>query len=666
MRETSSIRKKIVVNTVSMVMILSIVFLCILFLTSRIMTNLILLDVMQPLVRTASQAVEANLHVLSDRVFMISDNRVFTEAGTTKAEKQALLENAASGIEFISLSLYTPDGKLYTSYGDGTPDISQREIYQYMKETGGLVVDDTSVNGGNLQVAIDTPVTDADGAVTYYLVGNYKYDVLNDVVSNINIGYTGRAFMFNQDGVLMAHSDAEKVRSQENVYTTYSGGDKLQSLFDRALTGEIGASRVRIDGKDSYMTFAPVRGTNWSIAIAVPQSEFMGAGNGALQITLLITVAMLLILVLRIRGFSGRIARALGNVTDRIQLLSQGDLTSSTDVVKTNDEVETLSLALRETIGDINGYLSELRDALTQISNGNLDIQIQGKFQGDFVVMKESLDKIISFLNNAMHELQVASEQLLLASRGFSDSAQTVNSSSETQAHSVMRLKAESETILQNVNAVNDHAQQAEALMNKVKVQLDSGDQQMKQMLQSMDQINQNAHEIGKISKLMEDIAFQTNILALNASVEAARAGAAGKGFSVVAQEVRNLAEKSSESAQKATQMLEHSQEQVVEGYTYAQQTAKTMADIADISRDVSQIMDGLVDFVQEQKTALDGMAEDIGAISDIGEHNLSASEQAAAASHEMMQQAQALQDIAGRFNLRQTQSAEQMEESIC
>ncbi len=112
--------------------------------------------------------------------------------------------------------------------------------------------------------------------------------------------------------------------------------------------------------------------------------------------------------------------------------------------------------------------------------------------------------------------------------------------------------------------------------------------------------------------------------------------------------------------------MLEHSQEQVVEGYTYAQQTAKTMADIADISRDVSQIMDGLVDFVQEQKTALDGMAEDIGAISDIGEHNLSASEQAAAASHEMMQQAQALQDIAGRFNLRQTQSAEQMEESIC
>ncbi|MCR2024339.1 methyl-accepting chemotaxis protein [Anaerotruncus colihominis] len=666
MRKISSIRKKIVMNTVSMVMILSVVFLCVLFLTSRIMTNLILLDVMQPLVRTASQAVEANLHVLSDRVFMISDNRAFTDAGTTKDEKKALLENAASGIEFISLSLYTPDGKLYTSYGDGAPDISQRELYRHMKETGGLVVDDTSVNAGNLQVAIGTPVTDADGTVAYYLVGDYKYDVLNDVVSNINIGYTGRALMFNQDGVLMAHSSAEKVRAQENIYTAYSGGDKLKNLFERAMTGEIGASRVHINGKACYMTFAPVRGTNWSIAITVPQSEFMDAGNGALQITLLITVAMLFILVLRIRNFSGRIAHALGNVTDRIQLLSHGDLTSSTDVVRTNDEVETLSHALRETIVDINGYLSELRDALTQISNGNLDVQIQGQFQGDFVVMKESLDRIISFLNNAMHELQDASEQLLIASHGVANSAQTVNSSSETQAHSVMRLKAESETILQNINAVNDHAQQAEALMGKVKAQLDNGDQQMKQMLQSMDQINQNAHEIGKISKLMEDIAFQTNILALNASVEAARAGAAGKGFSVVAQEVRNLAEKSSESAQKATQMLEHSQEQVDEGYTYAQQTAKTMSDIADISHDVSKIMDGLVDFVQEQKTALDGMAEDIGAISDIGEQNLSASEQAAAASHEMTQQAQALQDIAGRFNLRQTQSAKQMEESIC
>lgn len=105
------------------------------------------------------------------------------------------MENAASGIELLSSLLYTPDGKLYTSYGDDAQDISQRELYRFMKETGGLVVDDTAVDAGNLQVAIGMPVTDMDGGAAYYLVGDYKYDVLNDVISNINIGYTGRALM---------------------------------------------------------------------------------------------------------------------------------------------------------------------------------------------------------------------------------------------------------------------------------------------------------------------------------------------------------------------------------------------------------------------------------------------------------------------------------------
>lgn len=121
MRETSSIRKKIVVNTVSMVMILSD---CISLHFISDITHYDEFDFAGCDAATGADCFagrRGNLHVLSDRVFMISDNRVFTEAGTTKAEKQALLEKAASGIEFLSLSLYTPDGKLYTSYGDGMP-----------------------------------------------------------------------------------------------------------------------------------------------------------------------------------------------------------------------------------------------------------------------------------------------------------------------------------------------------------------------------------------------------------------------------------------------------------------------------------------------------------------------------------------------------------------
>ena len=654
----TSIRKKIVANTVAIVLILAATVVGILFVTTRYMTESIMLNVLKPLVRTASQTVEGNLHLLADRLYLISDNHELTNPQTPRDEKKALLERMVSGIEFLSLTLYDSDGYREMGEGDAPADISGESIYKKMKETGYLVIDDThTLANGDLQITIGTPVLDSEGNTISYLVGCYKYDVLNDVMTNINLGRTGGAYIFNQEGRLMASPDRAKVAEGSNVLAGLDQGEELYDRMARASTGEIGAARLKMNGEATFLAYAPVRGTNWTICIAVPRADFMQIGNRAILWTLLVVLLPLTAALIRIRRFSRKISDSLGSVTGRIQRLSEGDLASPVEVFSTRDEAETLAAALRETVGDINGYLGELRDTLSRLSEGNLDVTVSGEFAGDFVVMKDSLNRIIEYLNNVMNELQTVSAHILSESLELAGGAQRVNNSSERQAASVTHLRSESDTIFSNIRMVNDHAQQAEVLMERVNDQLAQGGRQMELLLTAMDRIDSNAKEIGKIAKLMEDISFQTNLLALNASVEAAHAGSAGKGFSVVAEQVRLLANQSAESAQKTGEMLEHSQRQVAEGLDFANQSARTMGKIEEISKEVTKIMEGLVSSVQRQEGALDEIIGEINEISSLSDQNLNESAEAAAASQQMTQQAEALKRISEQFNLRKNQS---------
>ncbi len=654
----TSIRKKIVANTVAIVLILAATVVGILFVTTRYMTESIMLNVLKPLVRTASQTVEGNLHLLADRLYLISDNHELTNPQTPRDEKKALLERMVSGIEFLSLTLYDSDGYREMGEGDAPADISGESIYKKMKETGYLVIDDThTLANGDLQITIGTPVLDSEGNTISYLVGCYKYDVLNDVMTNINLGRTGGAYIFNQEGRLMASPDRAKVAEGSNVLAGLDQGEELYDRMVRASTGEIGAARLKMNGEATFLAYAPVRGTNWTICIVVPRADFMQIGNRAILWTLLVVLLLLTAALIRIRRFSRKISDSLGSVTGRIQRLSEGDLASPVEVFSTRDEAETLAAALRETVGDINGYLGELRDTLSRLSEGNLDVTVSGEFAGDFVVMKDSLNRIIEYLNNVMNELQTVSAHILSESLELAGGAQRVNNSSERQAASVTHLRSESDTIFSNIRMVNDHAQQAEVLMERVNDQLAQGGRQMELLLTAMDRIDSNAKEIGKIAKLMEDISFQTNLLALNASVEAAHAGSAGKGFSVVAEQVRLLANQSAESAQKTGEMLEHSQRQVAEGLDFANQSARTMGKIEEISKEVTKIMEGLVSSVQRQEGALDEIIGEINEISSLSDQNLNESAEAAAASQQMTQQAEALKRISEQFNLRKNQS---------
>jgi methyl-accepting chemotaxis protein len=521
-----------------------------------------------------------------------------------------------------------------------------------MQETQNLVIGDTSVGENGLEVYVGMPITTEKNNI-YYLVGSYKYDMLDDVISSIHIGYSGHAFVMNESGQVVAYPDTDLIKSGENVYSLYKDNGKLLEVFDAMKSGRIGSASVSLDGKDTLVVYAPVRGANWYLAIITPKSDFTNIVNTAVRINIGITMTLTLLAILFIARFAGKISKSLSSVTDRIQKLAQGDLTSSVEVMMTNDEAQILSNSLKETIEQVNGYISQLQDALERLSAGNLDVSVSDQFAGDFVVMKDSIHNITDFLNLLINDLQRSAETLNHAAQDVSQSARIMNESSGHQSMSIDRLVEETDSISKDIVIVDEHARTARELMEKSMEKLSMGDEHMENTLQAMENINHNAAEITKITKFLEEIAFQTNLLALNASVEAAHAGEAGKGFAVVANEIRDLAEKSAESSKRTAEMIVHSQQAIEEGARYANLTAHSLNELTDISRQTYEITEDLAKLVGNEKLSLENASLDISQISRHARQNLESSSAVASLSGDLAQQAQSLEEMSGRFRLR-------------
>ena len=178
-------------------------------------------------------------------------------------------------------------------------------------------------------------------------------------------------------------------------------------------------------------------------------------------------------------------------------------------------------------------------------------------------------------------------------------------------------------------------------------------DEQMQAMVQAMQEINQTSHEIGKIIKTIEDIAFQTNILALNAAVEAARAGAAGKGFSVVADEVRNLAAKSAEASQSTSTLITASLAAVEKGTQLANATAQQLMGVTEGAQQVAGMVNQIALSSQEQASAMEQVSNGVAQISGVVSTNSATAEESAAASQTLAAQAETLKELVSQFKLQ-------------
>ena len=658
-----SLNRRILGNTTLNILILVVICCIIMAMSLQSLANSILLDSLQPMARQSAKTVEANIHMLADRMMALAGGHGIEtaaaagldgepsrpDAAAAWANRAGVLKEAAETYEFYTVALYGLDGRLVQGI-DGAPEKLDGSFFALLKETDNLTTDASTLFQGKLGITMGMPVRE-NGETVLYMMGVYKYDLLNDVISSINLGRSGMAYMVNQEGLVTGHPDQSLVLNQSSLVQLSGGnGDAVK----RVTTGETGAVEFPIGGEKMLVAFSPIRGTQWSLVIQIPKSDYSHVINGAMLVSILATLAGLVVSVLLILRFARSISRPVKRVTDRMVALSDGDLHTEVLPVSSGDELEVMTQTLDDTLGSINRYISDIQQVLTRVAGGDLRTGPQVDYKGDFVLIRGSLQTITQSMNETLLGFRAAADRLTAMAEQLNGQSAQLHQASLEQNQSAEELVCEVGHVKERLADVTDSSGQTRAQTEEIARRIQSANEQMAALSSAMDNISANAQQITQIAKDIEDIAFQTGILSLNASVEAARAGAAGKGFAVVANEVKQLAEKSTRAAQSATEMVNNTKAIIQTGVVLTADTAGSLQAISDVSMQISAISDQLAAAVQGQESALTVMEERISAISAIADRNLQNAGETEQSSGSLAKEAEALQAQVQKFILKE------------
>lgn len=300
--------------------------------------------------------------------------------------------------------------------------------------------------------------------------------------------------------------------------------------------------------------------------------------------------------------------------------------------------------------------ISNIRNNATiacEIAKGDLSIEINEKSDEDILGL--ALKKLVEDNNMVLSNIKESSIQLTAGASQVASASQALAQGSTEQASAIEQITASMEDIAKKTNDNASQATMADKLICDVKVGAESGNKQMNQMIDAMEDINKSSHSISKVIKVIDDIAFQTNILALNATVEAARAGVHGKGFAVVAEEVKNLAEKSATAANETAELIQTSIEKVESGAKLAEKTAEALTLIVEAVEKAVALIDDIAMSSNEQAIGISQIKQAIMQVSEVVQNNSATSEECASASEELSNQSQSLRDLIANFKLKES-----------
>jgi len=421
------------------------------------------------------------------------------------------------------------------------------------------------------------------------------------------------------------------------------------------------SQQVTLFGHEYYAFYSPIitdEGAIGMLFTGVPIDAALAEQRSMVSSVLLIGIICGLICVLMIIVFSlFAVSRPLKKIGAFAEKIESGDLgissasTSKVDV-RSSDEVGVLARTLERAYAQMQGYVGEISERMHGLAEGDLSTESSYDFQGDFVLIKDSINEHVRNLNHTMAEINSSSSQVSSGAKQVADGAQSLAQGSTEQAAAIEELSSSISEIAEKTKANATTANKTSSLSATIKENAEKGSHQMDEMITAVRDINEASKNIGKIIKTIDDIAFQTNILALNAAVEAARAGQAGKGFAVVAEEVRNLASKSAEAAKDTGDMIQNSMDKAELGARIAGDTATSLSEIVNGINESSQLIAEIARSSEEQSLGIGQINTGIDQVAQVIQQNSATAEESAAASQEMSGQSDILQQLLTQFKL--------------
>lgn len=574
-----------------------------------------------------------------------ADNMKFMDWNTQKAA----LSDDVKRLEYLDMAVLTPDGKANYVLSGETADLSDREYFKKALKGEANVSDVLISKVTNTAVIMyAAPIMDGDKVVGV-LVGRRDGTALNDITDQLGMGERGYAFIIGSDATMYAHPNRDLVMNQVNVYKEIEDNGPLKT-FGLALkklgTGKEGILRYSYNGEKRITAMAPIPGSNWTLAIGNYESEVLKEMN---TLRGLLTTATAVVLIL---GAAAGIAIGLYITKPVVHLQKSIEKLSVYDFSPQTDKKDGLIERRRDEIGNIARSLT---------------------------VMKNNITNLIKIVAANSEQVAASSQELTSTSRQSAESAGEVARTIEEIARGASDQAKETETGTGTIQELGDIITQDQQYLNELNDYIknvttlkDTGLETVtelsnrnrdsstsaKEIQSHINETAKSAEKIQAASLMIKSIAAQTNLLALNAAIEAARAGEAGRGFSVVAEEIRNLAEQSNNFTDEISVVMKDLTDKT-EASVKAIEAVESIMEAQTVSvTDTSQKFDGIsaaLEHMQELISNLnhsgsrmlikkDEIISTMENLSAISEENAAGTEEASAS---MEEQTAAMDEIA-------------------
>ena len=453
-----------------------------------------------------------------------------------------------------------------------------------------------SLTTGGWSLILLEKINNSMGNTIGYLYVILDWSTLNkNHIEPLVIGKTGNMFAIDKNIIIKIHSNLKNINN--SAPQEYSDAFKQKS----------GILSYEFEGSKRVASYTTLEVMPWVLGVSATEAEIYEANIALMQMMIIISLIALIVISIFISVFIRSITKPLNILVGVAKEIAEGDLRTTKQKIKRKDE------------------LGELSDA--------------------FVAMRKKLVETIMVVAESANNITMAAKEL-------SEQNTDLAHRTESQAASIEETSASMAEISSTIKDSADNSINGSKMILESKTSVENAGNIISETTSNIEEVHEASSKIKDITKIIEDIAFQTNILALNASVEAARAGEQGKGFAVVASEVRNLAQTTQTSVKSITDLIENVYEKIDKATGTARESQEIFVDIQNKIEDASRIMEGISHSAVEQQNGIDQIKIAVNEMDATTQKNAALVEEATASAELLFAQSEELMAAVHVFQL--------------